>query len=112
VATDLFAEWQGEIDEMSSADLKGKSGQLLSDTKSRYATLIGTMRRSEEKMAPVLTAFKDQVLFLKANLNAQAIASLQGTAIEIESDVQQLIAEMEASIKEADEFIASMSAKG
>ena len=67
------------------------------------------MRRAEQKMAPVLTAFKDQVLYLKHNLNAQAIASLQSELSSIESDVVQLIREMEASIREADTFISAMA---
>lgn len=111
VSADLFREWEGEIAQMSNPDLKGKSQQLLADTKGRYAELIATMRRSEAKMPPVLTAFNDQVLFLKANLNAQAISSLQGTAVEIDRDVQSLIADMDASIAEADEFIASLGKK-
>jgi len=59
-------------------------------------------------MQPVLTAFRDQVLFLKHNLNAAAIASLQTTAKGIESDVERLVAEMNASIAEADRFIKGM----
>jgi hypothetical protein len=56
-------------------------------------------------MDPVLRAFQDQVLFLKHNLNAQAIAALQNPTVEIEQDVQILIRDMEASINEANEFI-------
>ena len=66
------------------------------------------MRRAEAKMDPVLTAFRDQVLFLKHNLNARAISSLQGTVAQIEGDVGALITDMEASIAEADAFISSL----
>ena len=59
-------------------------------------------------MRPVLAAFKDQVLYLKHNLNAQAISSLQETAANIESDVAELISAMNASIAEANEFIKQM----
>jgi Protein of unknown function (DUF2959) len=58
----------------------------------------------------VLAAFKDQVLFLKHNLNARAISSLQQNADQIQSDVARLVREMEASIKEANEFIELMQA--
>ena len=60
-------------------------------------------------MAPVLGAFRDQVLFLKHNLNAQAVASLEGEVVSLETDIAELIAEMEVSIAEADSFIESMS---
>ena len=48
------------------------------------------------------------MLFLKHNLNAQAIASLQSELATIEDDVASLIRDMEASIAEANEFIESM----
>ena len=66
------------------------------------------MKRAERKIDPVLNAFRDQVLYLKHNLNAQAIASLQSELVSIESDVARLIKEMDASIREANEFIATM----
>jgi hypothetical protein len=66
------------------------------------------MKRAEKKIAPVLAAFRDQVLFLKHNLNAQAIAYLKGEIVSIETDVASLIKYMEASINEADAFIKSI----
>ncbi len=66
------------------------------------------MKRAEKKIDPVLLVFRDQVLFLKHNLNAQAIASLQGELVSIKTDVASLISEMEASIREADAFIKEM----
>lgn len=77
-------------------------------TRRHYERLIGAMKRAEKKMQPVLSAFKDQVLFLKHNLNAQAIASLQNELVSVESDVASLIKDMEASIAEANDFIRSM----
>ena len=67
------------------------------------------MKRAESKMPPVLAKFKDQVLFLKHNLNAQAIASLKSELGTVESNINLLIKEMEASIKQADAFISSMT---
>jgi hypothetical protein len=69
------------------------------------------MKQAERKIDPVLSAFRDQVLFLKHNLNAQAVASLQGELVSIESNVASLIKEMDASIAEANSFINSMAAE-
>ena len=77
-------------------------------TRGKYEQLISLMKRSEAKMKPVLAKFHDNVLFLKHNLNAAAISSLQGTAGQIETDVQALIKDMEASIAEADAFMKQM----
>lgn len=112
VAEDLFSEWEGEIEQIQNTDLKAQSQELLTDTRGRYTELMKKMEASEAKMAPVLTAFNDQVLFLKANLNARAISSLENTALEIENDVAALIADMDASIEEANEFIGSMNSEG
>lgn len=108
VADDLFAEWKQEIGEIHDAKLRATSERTLADTRARYATLIAAMKRAESKMGPVLVAFRDRVLFLKHNLNAQAIASLQGELTMIETDVGALVREMEASIAEADRFVAGM----
>ena len=59
--------------------------------------------------ARLLAAFREQVLFLKHNLNAAAIASLQGEVVAIERGVADLVAEMERAIAEADTFISNLS---
>ncbi len=109
VSEALFQEWQAELQEYSSANLRKSSQAKLTQTRKQYAHLIKAMKRAESKMDPVLAKFKDQVLFLKHNLNAQAIASLKSELGAVESNIQALIKEMEASIKEADSFITSMS---
>ena len=108
VAEDLFAEWKAELNQYTNQSLKQSSASKLRETQKKYAQLIGAMKRAEKKIDPVLSAFKDQVLYLKHNLNAQAIASLQSELTSIETDVAKLIKEMEASIKEANAFISSM----
>ena len=57
---------------------------------------------------PVLALFHDQVLFLKHNLNARAISSLDRERVRIEGDVNRLIAEMQAAIDEAEAFIQAL----
>ncbi len=109
VATDLFSEWKAEIGEISSTELRSSSQALLTQTKDRYADLLSAMKKAESRMPPVLTAFKDQVLFLKHNLNAQAIAALQNNVAGIEKDVTRLVTDMEASIAEADAFIKTLN---
>ncbi len=112
VANKLFAEWKGELNQYSNQTMRASSEKMLYDTQSKYDQLLRTMKSAESKMRPVLAAFKDQELFLKHNLNAQAIASLSGTAAQIQSDVGGLIRDMEASIAEANKFIEQMGTAG
>ncbi|HZJ71479.1 MAG TPA: DUF2959 domain-containing protein [Planctomycetota bacterium] len=108
VATDLFDEWKREEGEYTDPALREKSRALLEQTRERYTAVIQAMRKSEKAMDPVLNGFRDQVLFLKHNLNAAAISSLYGNVAAIEADVEKLVDDMEASIAEADAFIKTL----
>jgi len=110
VADALFQEWRQELDQYTSAELRRHSERQLADTRRQYDRLIEVMETAESRMTPVLGAFKDQVLFLKHNLNARAISSLQQNADRIQSDVGSLVRDMEASIAEANAFIRQMQA--
>ena len=111
VAQALFREWQGELDEYSNADLRRKSEASLRQTQRRYQQLIASMKRAQDKIAPVSASFKDQVLYLKHNLNARAIMSLQKELNYIQRDIKNLVREMERAINEADSFISEMEAE-
>ncbi len=108
VAEALFDEWESELNQYTSDILRRSSKRKLKETRRRYVKLISAMKRAEEKIDPVLSVFRDQVLFLKHNLNARAITSLRNELVSVKSDVASLIKEMEASIAESDSFIKAM----
>jgi chromosome segregation ATPase len=108
VSQDLFKEWQGEINEMDNRKLKTQSAGMLRDARIRQASYLRSMHKMEDQMTPVLHAFRDQVLFLKHNLNARAIGSLKNTSASIQDDVTVLLASMDGSMQEADKLIASL----
>jgi Skp family chaperone for outer membrane proteins len=111
VAEALFKEWRAELDQYSSAEMRRASERQLDDTRRQYDKLVGVMKAAADKMQPVLVAFKDRVLFLKHNLNARAIASLQSNADELQRDIGALVKDMEASIAEANAFIEQMQSE-
>ena len=108
VAADLFAEWEKEIKQYSSPSLAESSRQKLRATRERYDSLHAALKDAERSMTPVLSQLKDHVLYLKHNLNAQAIASLKGEAASIQTDISKLIAQMNTAIARADEFIKTV----
>jgi hypothetical protein len=110
VSNDLFKEWQGEINDMDNVKLKTQDLVMLRTAKTRQATYMRAMRRTEDQIAPVLKAFQDQVLFLKHNLNSRAIGSLKNTSAVLQSDVAGLIQSIDASSQEADKLITSLAA--
>jgi hypothetical protein len=105
IARDLFREWETELQNISSAELREADRRQLDDTKKRYNELLAATRRAESSMEPVLAKFRDYVLYLKHNLNAQAIGALQGEATKIQVDISKLIEAMNAAIREADRFL-------
>ena len=112
VATALFTEWNDEIGQIKDdPSLQQKSRALLDRTRGSYQEMIQRMDTAAATMDPVLSKFRNRVLFIKHNLNAQAVASLKGTELELGGDIEKLIREMEASIAEADSFIAEVQGK-
>ncbi len=108
VAEALFSEWETELEQYTSASMRSASERQLKGTRTSYGRMIRSMRSSESRMTPVLNAFRDQVLFLKHNLNAQAIASIKSEFNNIKSDITRLIREMEQSIEESNRFVQSL----
>lgn len=108
VANDLFAEWEREIRDISSEALRANSRDQLRQTRARYEDMHAALKRAERSMDPVLVKLRDHVLYLKHNLNAQAIASLKGESVAIQNDIARLIDDMNASIQQADAFIKEM----
>jgi hypothetical protein len=108
VAEDLFEEWEKEIGEINTPALRDSSREQLAATRQRYNELHRALKSAEQSMTPVLSQFSDYVLYLKHNLNAQAIASLKGETSNIQQEISRLIEQMNASIARADEFIKTL----
>jgi hypothetical protein len=108
IAADLFKEWESEIGTMENVKFKSQSRASLQDTRNRYSRLQRSMVRAEASMDPVLNNLRDYVLYLKHNLNAQAVSSLRKEVADIETEVSSLIADMNRSIKEAEAFVKTM----
>ena len=108
VAEALFDEWEDELKQYSNKQLRTESQQKLKTTKVKYQQLISVMRKTESRLDPVLTPMKDQVLYLKHNLNARAIQALRQEAVKIDKDVDVLLTAIRKSVAEADAFIREM----
>lgn len=66
------------------------------------------MEWAESRLEPALIPLRDQVLFLKHNLNARAIAGLSSEVVSVQTNVDNLVRDMERAIAQADAFIASL----
>lgn len=108
VSEALFDEWEDEIKLYDNKELARSSKNQLNDTRSRYDDMLAHMRDAEKSMDPVLRIFRDNVLFLKHNLNAQAIGSLQDEFAGLELEIDKLIERMNEAIESSNAFIANM----
>lgn len=106
VSEALFNEWEAELELYSSRSLRARSQQQLKKSRQQYGRLLKALQIAESRMHPVLAAFQDQVLFLKHNLNAHAIAALRHEFIEMGVDISRLIEVMEKTITEASQFVS------
>jgi len=111
VSEALFSEWRSEIKQYSSDALRKSSQQKYDATQKKYTELIKAMKKAEAKLEPALAPLRDQVLFMKHNLNARAIAGLSNELISVQTNVDRLVRDMESAIAEADAFIAALKAE-
>ena len=112
VAEALFDEWNDELEQYKSASLKRESSKKLAATQRQFDQLLRSMRSAESKMEPVLSSLKDNVLYLKHNLNAQAVAAIKGEFTNLKRDIQLLMNDMNKSIEDSNKFIEQMNTTG
>lgn len=112
VAEALFDEWSDELDQYKSESLKRESSKKLTATQRQFDQLLRSMRSAESKMEPVLTSLHDNVLYLKHNLNAQAVSAIKGEFTNLKRDIQVLMSDMNKSIADSNKFIEQMNSAG
>nr|WP_086938372.1 DUF2959 domain-containing protein [Thaumasiovibrio occultus] len=105
VADALFQEWYNELALYNDASLRRSSEATLKQTEREYQTMIRAMRTAEASMSPILLTLLDNTLYLKHNLNAAAIGSLDREFADLERDISAAIAEMNRAIAESEAFI-------
>ena len=108
ILVDRVEEWESELKQYSNASLKAASAKELSRTRAEYRTLLQRMKAAEQRIEPVLSVLRDQVLFLKHNLNARAISALHGEYRTLQGNVDLLMADMQRAIDEADTFVRNL----
>lgn len=109
VSDDLFKEWDKELRQYADKSLRAESERELRETRKRCDTLVRSMERAQQKIEPVLVPLRDRVLFLKHNLNAQAIGAIDAELTKVRTNVDELVADLEKSIAEAEDFIKTMN---
>ncbi len=105
---DFFDEWMEEMQLYTNESFRNASRDKYNKTRKRYTKLVQSFRDVEGKLEPTLNGFRDQVLFLKHNINAQSVTSLEDELVTVEAEIEALIRELQVAIKDTDVFLSSM----
>ena len=108
VSRNMFDEWTDQLAEYTNQDLRRASETQRADTQRSYDVLIAATKSAERAIKPVHATFHDQVLFLKGNVNAEAIVTLQGQTAAVDADVAKLVVDLDAAIAAAEKFLEGM----
>ena len=111
ISGDFFDQWMEEMQLYSNESFRNASRDKYNKVRKKYTKLVQNLRKVEVKLEPALNGFRDQVLFLKHNINAQSVASLEDELVTVEAEIDALIRNLVEAIKEADDFISSMGRK-
>jgi len=109
VSRDLFCEWSKELDMYQNQSLQLSSKQRLQDAWGKYNEMLSSMHQANESMTAVLFTFRDNVLFLKHNLNAQAIGALKNEFSVLKIEIDRLVLRMNSSIEKSNTFIEELN---
>lgn len=108
----VFVKWEREIDAFTDPGLADENSLQRDLTKDRFDELTTVMGRADKLYDPVLSELHDRVIYLKFNLNDEALATLADKTAELSRDVHQLILELESSIDAGDTFIREVKPAG
>lgn len=108
IGNDLFDEWEDEAKSISSEAMRKDSLAKLAASQAKFKPMVASMKATENSIAPIMTKLRDQMLYLKHNLNAQALGSLKKEMGGIERDVAKLLRDMEKSIAQSESFIKTL----
>ena len=108
VSQALFREWEQELQMYQNPLLQEESRAKLAETKVQYDEMISLMYQAKNSMIAVLLILRDNVFFLKHNLNAQAIGALHNEYSKLQIEVDRLNEQMHKSIASSNAFIEEM----
>jgi hypothetical protein len=109
VAVLMFEEWKRDSGEILDNELRRSSLENHSKAMARYERTLRAFRRVEAKMDPMLTRFRDHVLFLKLNLHPQALGTLRESEESILEAMNDLGRAMDNALTDGAAFIETMS---
>jgi Protein of unknown function (DUF2959) len=104
----VFKSWADSMSAIENPDLRKRSEERLTKTKTRYAEIQAAGQKAQELYAPFLAGLRDQVTYLGHDLNAEAVASLKPDATKVNGNVQELNKQIDETIAVINKNIAAL----
>jgi len=112
IANDLFKEWAREAREIEDKSMRESSLAQLEQSKAQFQQTNARLQDVDKKVKPVLKTLRSHVLYLKHNLNAKAVGSLESDLKSIAPEIELLIKSLEQSINSAKAFEQNIAQTG
>ena len=110
-ATDYFRAWAGSLPLIEDDDLRGRSEVRLRDSRARFDGIVDAGLRAAAAYEPFVARLRDQWNYLGHDLNRSGIESLRPDAEKVASEGDQLLAEIDDSLRQSREYVASIRAR-
>jgi hypothetical protein len=111
-AEKVFKSWQKELDGYQSDSMRALGAERLEVTKQRYEQMITRMAAAGEAYDPLITALRDQDLFMGRDLSAEALGTLAPMAVEVNQMADALYARIAVVLEEQMQDEAHLTAEG
>jgi ElaB/YqjD/DUF883 family membrane-anchored ribosome-binding protein len=107
-ADTVFKSWEGSTADIQNADLRARSQERLTQTKTRFAEIRNSGQQAVELYGPFMKTLQDQVTYLGSDLNASAVASLAPDAAKLKASADELYAAIDKTTAAANSNIAAL----
>ncbi len=111
VGATLFSDWQAELDQFSSPQIRARSEERMREVQVSFASLLEQLRATNQQTAAALVTLRDYVLFFNHNLNPRAIESLRSENAGVAEVIGTLNAEVDAAAEVTEAFLGSLQGR-
>ena len=107
-ADTVFKSWEGSTAAIQNADLRKRSEERLTHTKTKFGEISTTGKQAADLYGPFMKSLQDQVTYLGNDLNASAVASLAPDAAKLKARADELYAAIDKTTAAANANIAAL----
>lgn len=106
----MFADWQDDLKGYRDQGLRDASAAQLDNTRTSYQRVLQQLRDTESGLNASQALFNDPQLMLRHNLTPDGTNALKNGYPAIQSQVEQQLRQMQATVDSCDAFLRQLQA--